>query len=323
MARIRTIKPEFWESEKAGKMSPLARLTFLGLISLADDEGRGRAGVAFLLGRLHPYGNGVDAQLVAEALQEIENTGLVRLYDGPDGCSYYHIPGWTSNQKIDRPSKSKLPKPPTLKNSTKDREVSRGLDVGSGIKEGKGKDQGEEGKVSIPAPSGAVEVLSSPKPMTPLQIVMRAYKVGKGIPANDADWDKANFAVHARAAKKLLAAFNDDDKAAVAFLLGTAHEWDEKGLSGWSLAGVAKKAWDDRGRNGITPRDDRGDSGVLDGEAGQVGSNRLLDARRHSGITPAGELAQQALRAIPNAHSGLRLHGRDEHEERHPPFLDE
>lgn len=40
MARIRTIKPEFWSDEKLSPLAPIDRLTFLGLISMADDYGR-------------------------------------------------------------------------------------------------------------------------------------------------------------------------------------------------------------------------------------------------------------------------------------------
>lgn len=40
MARIRTIKPEFWGDEKLAPCSPITRLVFLGLISMADDAGR-------------------------------------------------------------------------------------------------------------------------------------------------------------------------------------------------------------------------------------------------------------------------------------------
>ena len=40
MARIRTIKPEFWTDEKLAPLSPICRLTFLGLVSMADDAGR-------------------------------------------------------------------------------------------------------------------------------------------------------------------------------------------------------------------------------------------------------------------------------------------
>lgn len=40
MARIRSIKPEFWADEKLSPLDPITRLVFLGLISMADDAGR-------------------------------------------------------------------------------------------------------------------------------------------------------------------------------------------------------------------------------------------------------------------------------------------
>ena len=39
MARIRTIKPEFWTSEQVVECSPTARLLFIGLWNFCDDAG--------------------------------------------------------------------------------------------------------------------------------------------------------------------------------------------------------------------------------------------------------------------------------------------
>ena len=38
--RIRTIKPDFWTDAKVSKLTYLARLLFIGLWNVADDEGR-------------------------------------------------------------------------------------------------------------------------------------------------------------------------------------------------------------------------------------------------------------------------------------------
>ena len=40
MARIRTLKPEFWQDEKMVRLPDTTRLVFLGLLSMADDFGR-------------------------------------------------------------------------------------------------------------------------------------------------------------------------------------------------------------------------------------------------------------------------------------------
>ena len=39
MARIRTVKPEFWASEQVMECSPIARLLFIGLWNFCDDAG--------------------------------------------------------------------------------------------------------------------------------------------------------------------------------------------------------------------------------------------------------------------------------------------
>ncbi|MGA7311230.1 MAG: hypothetical protein WBX05_20000, partial [Pseudolabrys sp.] len=55
MGRIRTIKPEFPESERTGTLSRDARLLFLQLFTVVDDAGRARAHRAYLVGKLYPY----------------------------------------------------------------------------------------------------------------------------------------------------------------------------------------------------------------------------------------------------------------------------
>ena len=120
-ARIRSIKPDIWESGRIGRRSLLARMTFIGLISLADDMGRGRAGSAFLFGRLHPYAKDITPENFNRALQELVNISdeekeagkkpLVVLYEIA-GDYFYFLPGWFEHQNIDRPSESALPPPP-------------------------------------------------------------------------------------------------------------------------------------------------------------------------------------------------------------------
>ena len=55
MPRIRTIKPEFPQSESVGRLSREARLLFLLLFTLVDDAGRSRAASRMLASVLYPY----------------------------------------------------------------------------------------------------------------------------------------------------------------------------------------------------------------------------------------------------------------------------
>ena len=55
MTRIRTIKPEFWEDEKLANFSFAARLFFIGLWNIADDQGVFKNNPVLLKGTdIHP-----------------------------------------------------------------------------------------------------------------------------------------------------------------------------------------------------------------------------------------------------------------------------
>lgn len=131
MPRIRTIKPEMWESEKTGTLSPLGRLLFIGLISLADDDGLGRSEVRLLRSKLFPYDHHNTTKRLPTALKELQKRKLVVFYKCPEGCEYYWIPGFKDNQRIDKYYPSPLPKPdgffPYSKNDS--RKVSSGMEV--------------------------------------------------------------------------------------------------------------------------------------------------------------------------------------------------
>lgn len=146
MARIRSIKPEFWESESVGRLSRDARLLFIGLWSSADDEGRFRAHPRLLASGLFAYDEDA-VRAVPKWLGELEREGCVQLYQaGEDrfGC----IPKWDKHQKIDRPSPSRLPAPPPREPSRAIAEPSRALVIGAGSRE-QGEEQGA-GSVSAP-----------------------------------------------------------------------------------------------------------------------------------------------------------------------------
>lgn len=107
MARIRTIKPEFPQSESVGKLSRDARLLFIQLWTIVDDEGRTRAASRMLASLLYPYDD--DARnLIDGWLDELEQGEHLCRYE-VDGSQYLQITKWLEHQKIDRPSKSRIP----------------------------------------------------------------------------------------------------------------------------------------------------------------------------------------------------------------------
>lgn len=108
MARKRMIDPNIWQSEDFSKLSTLGKLVFIGLFSLADDEGRGRCNPVYLKSTLFPYEEGIRSADIDKTLSEISSNMSVIFYSC-DGSSYYSLYNWNIWQKIDRPSESKIP----------------------------------------------------------------------------------------------------------------------------------------------------------------------------------------------------------------------
>lgn len=109
LARIRTIKPEAFVSESLAAVSLTAERTFLGLLTQADDQGRHRDHAAIIAGQLwvlRPEHTPTD---VETDLAQLADAELICRYKGPDDKRYLHIVTWSRHQKINRPSKSRLP----------------------------------------------------------------------------------------------------------------------------------------------------------------------------------------------------------------------
>ncbi len=106
MARIRTIKPEFWTDEKLAPLSTLTRLTFLGLVSMADDAGRLNDSVKLLDGMLFSETD----DTCESALDELEAIGVIARGLSSSGRKIIQIIGWLKHQKIEKANlKSSLP----------------------------------------------------------------------------------------------------------------------------------------------------------------------------------------------------------------------
>lgn len=104
MARIRTVKPEFFTSEDICALSPLARLLYIGTWLEADREGRLTWKPNTLKTRYLPN-DAVDIQVLCT---ELIDHGLVVLY----GYGFAYIPTFLEHQVINpRESKSKIPEP--------------------------------------------------------------------------------------------------------------------------------------------------------------------------------------------------------------------
>ncbi|MDD9380385.1 hypothetical protein M8Z33_27770 [Streptomyces sp. ZAF1911] len=113
MARIRTIKPEAFESESLASVSVTAVVTFFGLLTQSDDSGRHRDHPAIIAGRLWALRPSHTPAHVARDLEELADAELICRYTGCDGRTWLHIVTWDHHQKINRPTDSRLPRCPS------------------------------------------------------------------------------------------------------------------------------------------------------------------------------------------------------------------
>lgn len=140
MARIRTIKPEFFTSEDIVELDPMARLLYIALWCEADKEGRMAWKPKTFKMRYFPADDcNIDA--LADALV---TRGLVCLY----GDSLAYIPAFKDHQHINpREKPSVLPCPKTDASATRD-------DASVTVNERAGRKEGKERKEIDASPDG-------------------------------------------------------------------------------------------------------------------------------------------------------------------------
>lgn len=136
MARIRTIKPEFWTDEKIVSLSPTARLLFIGLWNFCDDDGRMEFSPIRIKLQILP----LDPTDLSAELGELRRD-LVDVYQVA-GKQYLQVRNFAKHQKVDKRTRSKLPAPPP--NPTEPRRPPPsppdGMEGNGREKEGKGND---------------------------------------------------------------------------------------------------------------------------------------------------------------------------------------
>lgn len=101
MARIRTIKPEFWSSEQIVELSTTARLLFIGLWNFCDDAGNHPASPRTLKMQVFP-GDDFTTEQITAYISEMILARLIIEYEA-DSKKYWHVTGW-HHQKIEKPN---------------------------------------------------------------------------------------------------------------------------------------------------------------------------------------------------------------------------
>lgn len=110
MARIRTIKPEFYRSPDTAKASHTERLLYTAMWCWADDWGYGETNLNGLLGMAFPDEDGITRDDLVDLLRGVREAYGVIFYT-VRGRRYYCIPAWDQHQKTQRRASARFPHP--------------------------------------------------------------------------------------------------------------------------------------------------------------------------------------------------------------------
>ena len=103
----RIIKESICDSEKLAALSDFEFRLWVGLITQADDAGRGDARPAYIKGHVFPFRERVTTKDISAALHALAAVSCVTLYN-VGGRPYYSFPNWAKHQRI-RDCKPKYP----------------------------------------------------------------------------------------------------------------------------------------------------------------------------------------------------------------------
>lgn len=153
MARIRSIKPEFWTDETLGECSPTSRLLFIATWNVADDYGNLERSAKQIKAQAFPYDN-IECEPL---LQELLSRSRLTEYEA-DGKKYLHINGFEKHQKIEKKSKPRHPLYDESRRAPRvvgeDKQTSNGSSLGEGregiIAEAGKRTRKAKGKTPIP-----------------------------------------------------------------------------------------------------------------------------------------------------------------------------
>lgn len=112
MARMRSVKPEFWTDRKLARVSRDARLLYIALWNQADEWARVHGDTRYVKGHCLPYDDDLSLGAIDRLLEELAGAGHVQRYDFA-GDPYLHLPKLPKHQRLE-PHKvpSRLPEPP-------------------------------------------------------------------------------------------------------------------------------------------------------------------------------------------------------------------
>jgi len=106
MARIRTIKPEFWRDELLAGISAEAALLAIGLLNHCDDEGYFNANPKLVESDVFPLRS--LSKNTTELLRELSVIGYIEMFSGSDAKTYGKVVNFEKHQVINKKTSSKI-----------------------------------------------------------------------------------------------------------------------------------------------------------------------------------------------------------------------
>ena len=162
MARIRSIKPEFFANEKLSQLPIDTHLLAAALLCHADDEGYFLAHPGLVRAACLPLRE--DYRSPTVMLQELSDIGYLALQTTSEGKALGKILKFRAHQTINKPSASKLKTLWTVPEDS--RSATVGLPGGTGNRE-QGKEQGKGAASATPPASSAEPESCEPPPASP------------------------------------------------------------------------------------------------------------------------------------------------------------
>lgn len=108
MPRRRMIDPDFWLDEEVARLSPHARLLYIGLWCICDDHNASFPNRPdWIKAQLFPY----ESVNIPQLLGELSESGKLLPFS-EDRKEYWFLKNLLKHQRIEKPSKSKYPKYP-------------------------------------------------------------------------------------------------------------------------------------------------------------------------------------------------------------------
>ena len=112
MARIRTIKPKFWDDTKIGRITRDARLLYIGLWNFSDDIGVVIGDSIWLKSKIFPYDQ-IQIQQFEKWMNELVINGFICLLSYKEE-RFIYLPSFTRHQVINKPNYEDLNIPKSL-----------------------------------------------------------------------------------------------------------------------------------------------------------------------------------------------------------------